>query len=241
MLEVRSLSASAAGVDVVRSVDLTIGAGEVHVLFGPNGSGKSSLLKAIMGLSPYEVTGGDIRLFGHDVSGHAPDERAALGVGMAFQSPPNLQGVSVRSLADALGADDRLDEALTMLDLPGFDRRQVSVGFSGGEVKRWEVAKLHLQAPRLLLLDEPDSGVDLEHVAAVAVAIDRLVRDPGDGAAPRSALVVSHTGSVIEGLEVDVGHLMVGGRLLHTGDPITLFDHIRTNGYVAPEPATTTS
>ncbi|MEM9566561.1 MAG: ATP-binding cassette domain-containing protein [Actinomycetota bacterium] len=240
MLEVRSLSAVANGVDVVQDVDLTIGAGEVHVLFGPNGSGKSSLLKTIMGLSPFEATGGEIRLFGDDVADESPDRRAARGVGMAFQSPPNLQGVSVSSLATVLGAGDRLQNALTTLDLPGFADRQVSVGFSGGEVKRWEVAKLHLQAPRLLLLDEPDSGVDLEHVAAVAVAIDRLVRSPSEDGEPRSALIVSHTGSVIDGLEVDVGHLMVDGRLIHTGEPIALFDHIRTNGYVAPAPATTT-
>jgi Fe-S cluster assembly ATP-binding protein len=231
-LEVLSLSARADGATVLSDVDLTIRQQQTHLLFGPNGSGKSSLLKTIMGLSPYRVASGQILVFGERVDDLPVDRRANLGIGLAFQGPPGIDGVSVAALATALGAKQALAEAVAALDLVGFESRGVNIGFSGGEVKRWEVAKLLLQRPRLFLVDEPDSGVDLEHIAAVADGITRLREQRRDPA--WAGLIVSHTGSILDHMDADVGHLMVDGQIVHTGAPREILAHIQQHGYVVP-------
>lgn len=230
-LEVSDLAVEVDGTPVLDGVELTIRSGEVHVLFGPNGCGKSSLLASIMGVGPFQVVRGDIRLFGDSAASLAVHERARAGLGMAFQGPPVLRGVRVGALAGAMGAAELLGPAEAALDLEGFRDRSVNVGFSGGETKRWEICKLFLQRPRLLLLDEPEGGVDLDHVGVIAAAIRRLVAERTDSGAPSAALVVSHTGSILDRLDVDVAHLMLGGRIVHSGDPAALFEHITTHGY----------
>lgn len=234
-LEIEGLDVRIGGVAVLHGIDLSIAPGEVHLLFGPNGSGKSSLLKTIMGVGGYRPTAGAIRLFGHPVDERSVAERARLGLGMAFQGPPPLPGVTVAALGGALDATEHLAAATAALDLEGFDERSINAGFSGGETKRWEVCKLFLQRPRMLLFDEPEGGVDLEHVAVIGVAIRSLLDtdDPDDGEA-RAALVVSHTGTVLERIDADVGHLMIDGRIVHSGDPGELFAHIQHHGYRAP-------
>ncbi|MFT3690968.1 ABC transporter ATP-binding protein [Paenirhodobacter sp.] len=230
-LEIRNLDVSAGEAQILSGVDLTVREGELHVLFGPNGSGKSSLLAAIMGLPPFRVTGGEILFRGQRIDTLAVDERARLGIGMAFQRPPALDGVTVTGLADALGAGDRLRAEAAALDLEPFIGRGINQGFSGGEIKRWEILKLFLQQPDLLLFDEPESGVDLEHIAAVGSAIDRLMQGPKGR---RTGLVITHTGFILDHLTADVGHIMAGGRIVHSGDPRALFTHIRNHGYRAP-------
>ncbi|MFE3837407.1 ABC transporter ATP-binding protein [Pseudogemmobacter sonorensis] len=230
-LEIRNLDVSAGETQILSGIDLTIGPGELHVLFGPNGSGKSSLLAAIMGLPPFRVTGGEILFRGQRIDMLAVDARARLGIGMAFQRPPALDGVTVSGLSEALGAGDRLAAEAAALDLERFTGRGINQGFSGGEIKRWEILKLFLQRPDLLLFDEPESGVDLEHIAAVGSAIDRLMQGPKGR---RSGLVITHTGFILDHLTADVGHIMSGGRIVHSGDPRELFQHIRNHGYRAP-------
>ncbi|MEM8748319.1 MAG: ATP-binding cassette domain-containing protein [Actinomycetota bacterium] len=235
VLELVGVTVEVGDVEVLHEVDLTIRSGELHVLFGRNGSGKSSLLAAVMGLHPYRVTSGQIRLFGESLEDVTVSERAQRGIGMAFQDPPDLEGVSVDALANALESSDRLPDAETALHLDGFRDRPVNVGFSGGEKKRWEICKLFLRRPRLLLLDEPEGGVDLEHAAVIGDAIASLL-EPGatdDGTVP-AGLVVSHTGSILDRLPAHTGHLLVDGRLVHSGDAGELFDHIRRDGYRAP-------
>ncbi|SIO42368.1 FeS assembly ATPase SufC [Rhodovulum sp. ES.010] len=167
MLEIDDLHVDVAGMTVLSGIDLTLKPGELHVLLGPNGSGKSSLLATILGLPPYRVTRGTIRLDGKPLADLPQQERARLGIGMAFQRPPSLDGVSVRAFAAALGAEETLAREAAALDLVDFLRRDMNVGFSRGEIKRWEILKLLLQNPRLMLFDEPESGVDLEHVMAI--------------------------------------------------------------------------
>lgn len=139
--------------------------------------------------------------------------------------------MTVNGLAEALGAGERLRTEAEALDLAGFIGRGINQGFSGGEIKRWEILKLFLQQPDLLLFDEPESGVDLEHIAAVGAAIDRLMRGPKGR---RAGLVITHTGFILDHLTADVGHIMAGGRIVHSGDPKELFTHIRNHGYRAP-------
>ncbi|RIA46370.1 iron-regulated ABC transporter ATPase subunit SufC [Hephaestia caeni] len=219
---------------LLRDVNLTIGAGETHILFGPNGSGKSSLLSAIMGLPPYQVTHGEIRL-GDERIDHLPvDARARLGLGMAFQRPPALDGVTVKALAQALEADARLADAAAALDLADFVGRDINVGFSGGEIKRWEILKLFLQHPGICLFDEPESGVDLEHIAAVGAAMGQLLGHDASLAERRSALIITHTGFILDHVRADMGHMLVNGELVCSGDPRRLFEHIKAHGYTLP-------
>ncbi|KAB1658702.1 MULTISPECIES: ABC transporter ATP-binding protein [unclassified Pseudoclavibacter] len=240
-LALHGVNVSIAGKAVCHDVSFDIQHGEVHVLFGQNGSGKSSLLSAIMGLPGYQVTGGDIRLDDRSLVPLTLDARARLGLGMAFQRPPSFEGVTVGALARSMHAQDALAREERELNLEGFGSRDINSGFSGGEIKRWETLKLLLQRPLVSLFDEPESGVDLEHIAAVGESIERLVRTPRpDGELP-SALIITHTGFILDYVKADVGHLMVDGRIVYSGDPLKLFAAIRQNGYRAPDEASTTS
>lgn len=235
MLELRNLSVAVGQKLILQDIDLRIGTGEVHVLLGPNGSGKSSILSAIMGLPPFEVTEGQILFKGQDIGSLSIDERARLGLGLAFQHPPDIDGVTVAEFAAALNAQDALATEAGPLNMGTFSERDLIVGFSGGEIKRWEVLKLFLQAPDILLFDEPESGVDLEHIAAVGAAVDRLVSLPASDGAERSALLITHTGLILEHVNADHGHIINDGRIIHSGPPQDLFLHIQRFGYVAPD------
>ncbi|MEM8812858.1 MAG: ATP-binding cassette domain-containing protein [Pseudomonadota bacterium] len=234
MLEFSNVSVAVAGTTVVEEVDLTVGAGELHVLMGPNGSGKSSLLSAAMGLAPFEVIGGDIRFDGQSVLGLTPDARARRGMGLAFQHPPPLEGVTYKAFAKAIGAADVLEAEASALDLAAFTERDLNVGFSGGETKRSEVLRLILQGPRLLMFDEPESGVDLEHVAMVGRAVRRAVAAPDAEGRPRAGLIITHTGLILDHIDKAHGHIMSNGRIVHSGDARDLFRHIQNHGYTAP-------
>ncbi|MEO1678239.1 MAG: ATP-binding cassette domain-containing protein [Pseudomonadota bacterium] len=236
-LEIRNLSVEVAGAPVLQNVSLRVAAGKIHVLLGPNGSGKSSLLAAIMGLPPWRITSGAILVDGTDISGMSVQERAQLGVGMAFQRPPSLDGVSLSAFASALGAESRLAEAAEALDLADFIDRDMNVGFSGGEIKRWEVLKLILQGPRLMLFDEPESGVDLEHVMAIGRAIRKVVSMPDAEGRARAGLVITHTGLILNHVAAAQAHILAGGQIVHSGDPASLFAHIQANGYTVPTAA----
>lgn len=235
MLEISGLSVEVAGKPVLEGIDLSLGRGELHVLLGPNGSGKSSLLAAIMGLPAYRIVAGEIRFCGENINDMPLFERARRGIGMAFQRPPELDGVTVAAFAAALQAQDRLQREAAALDLADFSRRELNVGFSGGEIKRWEILKLMLQDPRLVLFDEPESGVDLEHVIAVGRAIDRIVRRPEVAEAPRAGLVITHTGTILHHVRADRAHILRGGRLIASGAAEALFTHVQAHGYTAPD------
>ncbi|PIE06971.1 MAG: ABC transporter ATP-binding protein [Rhodobacterales bacterium] len=235
ILELRDVSVWVGGKTVVDGISLRVMPGETHVLLGPNGSGKSSLLAAIMGLPPWKVTSGSILVDGEDIRDLDLRARAAAGIGMAFQRPPSLNGVTVTAFAQSLGAEARLAEAAAKLDLHDFISRDMNVGFSGGEIKRWEVLKLVLQDPRLMLFDEPESGVDLEHVRAIGQAIRDLVAAPDAKGRPRAGLVITHTGLILSHVNAARAHVLNDGRLVHSGDPAALFSHIQHHGYTVPQ------
>ena len=148
-LSLNNINLSIAGKEICHDINLTINPGECHILIGPNGSGKSTLLCAIMGIKPFTITSGTIFLDGIDITTCDITDRARAGLGLAFQRPVGLEGVSVRRLAHALGATHRLEAAAHRLGVDYLIDRDVNTGFSGGELKRWEVAKLELQDPQV--------------------------------------------------------------------------------------------
>ena len=159
MLEIKGLSVAVAGTNILHDVNLTIGAGETHVLFGPNGAGKSTLLMTIMGFPKYRVTRGKIIFNGKDITRLTVDERARLGIGMSFQRPPVVRGVKTRDMVAACLKEREGEEIIRQMaeqtDLTDFLDREINYGFSGGEIKRSELMQLLAQKPQLSLLDEP--------------------------------------------------------------------------------------
>ena len=234
ILQLEEVSVEVGGRPILHDVSLRIGPGETHVLFGPNGSGKSSLLMAIMGLSRYRVTKGRILFQGQDITHLAVDERARLGIGLMQQRPPSVRGIPLGQLAEVSAqgkGSTRVTELADQLGCTGLLTRDVNVGFSGGEIKKAELLQLMAQQPALALVDEPDAGVDLDSIAVVGQALACLVKQPTAEAVAPAALIITHTGHILNYLRADVGHVLYGGTLVGEGEGLQLLEEIRKHGY----------
>lgn len=238
MLEIRNLHAEAGGREILKGVDLTIEEGETCVLFGPNGSGKSTLLSAIMGYSTNRITNGSIIYKGIDITDFPVNKRAELGIGMMMQRPPNVIGVKLGKLIATASSKERVDEILNSAEdfrMENFLDRDVNVGFSGGEIKRSELLQLTAQSPDLILLDEPESGVDLQSIDLIGNKVRDLLYDRVNcrRSAPKkvSALVITHTGQILDYIGADKAYVMGEGRIRCSGRPADLLKKIKTNGY----------
>src|SRR5918999_2084515 len=242
-LEIRDLRVSVEDKEILRGVDLTVRQGEVHALIGPNGSGKSTLAGVVMGRPGYNVTGGAVRFKGESVLGLTPDDRARRGLFLAFQYPVEVPGVSVvnflRSAYSALknpsGDDEKKISALAFrklmkerMGLVGVDddmvRRYVNQGFSGGEKKRMETLQLAVLEPEIAILDETDSGLDIDALKAVAGGINQL-RGPDLG-----LLLITHYQRILEYVTPDHVHVLMGGRIVRSGGP-ELARELEAKGY----------
>jgi Fe-S cluster assembly ATP-binding protein len=239
-LELRDLYVEADEHPILRGVDLSVRAGEVHALMGPNGAGKSTLANVIMGHPDYKVTSGQVLYQGDDVSTWSADARARAGIFLAFQYPESISGVSVlQFLRQAIAARKNLDELSVLevrLDLmewmdrlgmdPAFAERHLNDGFSGGERKRNEILQMALLDPDLALLDETDSGLDIDALRVVANGV-RQVR----AARPQmGVVVVTHYLKLLEELRPDHVHVLIDGRIVHSGDE-SLAAQIEIEGY----------
>lgn len=234
MLELDRVNIAVDGRPILHDLTLRIESGETHVLFGPNGSGKTSLLTAIMGLSRYQVTSGTIRFQGQDLTGLSIDKRARLGIGLMHQRPPSVRGIPLGQLAEvsAQGKNGkRVAELADQLGCSALLARDVNVGFSGGEIKKAELLQLLAQQPALALVDEPDAGVDLDSIAVVGQALACLVKQPSAEAVAPAALIITHTGHILNYLRADVGHVLYGGTLVGEGQGLQLLEEIRKHGY----------
>jgi Fe-S cluster assembly ATP-binding protein len=235
LLDIKGLHVSVGEREILRGINLQVAEGETHVLLGPNGGGKTTLLNTIVGIPGYEVTDGSISYKGEDLLELEIDERARLGIGVAFQRPPSVRGVKLHQVMDvAAGGDlgqERLDELADALDLGHMLEREVNMGFSGGEAKRSEMGQLLAQMPDLALFDEPESGVDLDNIAVVGAAINELLKGERVSARQRSGLIITHTGHILEFVNADVGHVLYSGRLACEGNPRDLIEEIAQNGY----------
>jgi Fe-S cluster assembly ATP-binding protein len=236
MLEIKNLSVAVEGREILHDVNLTLKTGETHVLFGPNGSGKTTLLMTIMGFPKYRVTKGSISFHGKDITSAPLDERARLGIGMSFQRPPVVRGVKTRDIVLAALKDKARPEAVDALakktDLVDFLDRDINYGFSGGEIKRSEMMQLLAQRPELALLDEPESGVDLENIALIGRLINDLL-EKGSSIRSRSSmgLIITHTGHILEYVNARNGYIMLNGSIGCTGDPHEILKEIKEKGY----------
>lgn len=236
LLAIEDLHVSVGDREILRGVDLAINEGETHVLLGPNGGGKSTLLNTIIGMPGYRITRGRIVFKGTDLAGLEIDERARLGIGIAFQRPPAVRGVKLRQLIDVAARGSFTDEAVAALDeelsLGHMLERDVNMGFSGGEAKRSEMAQLLAQMPDLALFDEPESGVDLDNIAVVGSAMNRLLKgEERVSERTRAGLIITHTGHILEFVNADVGHVLFGGRLTCRGNPLDLIEEISAHGF----------
>lgn len=235
MLKVEGLSIEVDGNQILHNVYLEIDAGETHVLFGPNGSGKTTLLMAMMGFPRYKVASGRILFKDEDITRLSVDERARLGIGISFQRPPAIRGVSMRDMAlaclKARHNEASVDELAARLELGNFLDRDVNLGFSGGELKRSELLQLLAQDPELVLLDEPDSGVDLDSISLVGSTINTLLQKDLVRTRHHAGLIITHTGHILDYVHADKAHCMLDGTIVCSGNPRELLDHIRAVGY----------
>lgn len=230
MLAVSDLHASVGGVEVVKGVSFELGEGEIHLLLGPNGAGKTTLLAAIAGLPRVRVTRGKVFLGGVEITGFPAYDRARLGVVLAYQIPPELTGVPLGRLASILserfGTKPYFDELVSLLELRHLLERDTFHGFSGGERKRAEVFLTALLRPKVALLDEPDSGVDVDSVSLIAEAIKYMASEFNS-----SLLVVTHTQMLASLLGSVPAHVLIDGKIACEGDAESLLDRLRKKGF----------
>lgn len=227
VLELTDLSAGTAEKTIVEHINLAVRPGEVVVLFGPNGSGKSTLIKTIMGIGGFRIKSGSIRFKGQDIGALPTDARVRLGLGLMYQNPPKVRGVTLRQVARFLSRDEgRIDELAAKLLLKGYLDRELNVTLSGGEVKRAELFQLLLQSPDLALLDEPESGVDLENIAVMGEALHTFLALPG-----KSAFIITHTGYILDYLDASRGCVMMNGKFWCFRNARDIFTTIRAVGY----------
>ena len=236
ILSVRGLVVEVGSTEILHGIDLELHAGETTALFGPNGSGKSTLLMAIMGFPRYRVTRGTIFFKGHDVTAMPVDERARLGMGMSFQRPPVVRGVKTRDIVRACsrreGEDADLCHLASVAGLSEFLDRDVNSGFSGGEIKRSELLQLLAQDPDLVMLDEPESGVDLVNMSLVADLINQLLqKDVRIRERSHAGLIITHTGHILDYVSARTGYVMIDGRLSCGGDPHEILATVKKCGY----------
>ena len=245
MLEIRGLEASIEGKPILRGIDLVLPAGEVHAVMGPNGSGKSTLSYVLSGREDYEVTGGSATFDGTDLLALEPEARAAAGLFLAFQAPVELPGVgNANFMRTAVNAQRRARgepelDAVQFLKLARAEakrlsmpedmlKRNVNVGFSGGEKKRNEVLQMALLRPRLAVLDETDSGLDIDALRIVAEGVNAL-RSPESGGT-FSALVITHHQRLLDYIRPDRVHVLAHGRIVRSGGP-ELAHQLEAQGY----------
>jgi Fe-S cluster assembly ATP-binding protein len=234
MLHIDDLHVNIGNKEVLHDINLHIEEGETHILLGPNGSGKTTLLMTIMGFSNYTITNGKIMFKGEDITRMPAHERAKRGMGMLFQRPPTISGLKLGKLLTAI-SKEKNEDILTLAQSVNMDKfleRDINKGFSGGEIKRSEVLQLMVQNPDFVMLDEPESGVDLENISLIGNAIGSLLeKEKRIIKRAKSGLVITHTGFILDYLDADQGHVMCDGMIKCHGNPREILKDIKQRGY----------
>ena len=238
LLEIQNVDVNMAGKEILHGISLGIGEGETHVLMGPNGAGKSTLGYTLMGHPDYGLSGGRIFFGGEDITEESADKRAKRGIFLSFQDPLEVPGVSLESFIRSslqqvtgekvklLAFQKSLEQAMDVLAMNhSYAERDLNVGFSGGEKKKAEILQLLMLKPRLAILDETDSGLDVDAVRTVSKGVEEFQKKVGG-----ALLIITHSTKILESLHVDYTHVMVKGRIVHTGDG-TLVNRINEKGF----------
>ena len=237
LLEIRDLHAGVEGKEILKGLDLSINKGEVHVILGPNGSGKSTLMNIIMGHPKYEVTAGSMRFAAADLQAMKTFERARAGIFLSFQTPEEIPGITVENMlrtakqamtgapVKILAFRKKLKAMMAELRMdPAYAERYMNVGFSGGEKKRNEILQLLMLEPKLALLDETDSGLDVDAVQIVSSGVSAFHN------AENSCLIITHNTRILEHLKVDKVHVLMNGQIVEEGGP-ELIEDINSRGF----------
>ena len=242
MLEIKDLHASINGKEILKGINLTVNPGEVHAIMGPNGSGKSTLSSVLVGNPAFEVTKGSVTFYGKDLLELSPEDRSHEGIFLSFQYPVEIPGVSMVNFMRAAVNEQRKYKGLPALTASEFLKlmrekravveldnklanRSVNEGFSGGEKKKAEILQMLMLEPKLAILDETDSGLDVDAVRTVSKGI-QLYKEKCKG----SLLIITHSTRILESLHVDVTHVMDEGKVVKNGDA-SLVDEINENGF----------
>ena len=244
MLQIEGLKVEVGGKTILNNLDMEIPEGETHILFGPNGSGKTSLMMTIMGFSGYNVTHGKITYKGEDITDMPINERALMGIGVSFQRPPTINGLKINEIVEIcdVSLSVNVEELAKQLNFVDFLDRDVNHNFSGGEIKRSELLQLVAQQPDLILLDEPESGVDLESISLIGDTINSLLhrgtqcpqerpRKEIIAGLTKSALVITHTGHILDYITADRGQVLYNGVLCCSRNAREILKWIREYGY----------
>ncbi len=238
LLEIQDMDVNVAGKEILHGISLDIKEGETHVLMGPNGAGKSTLGYSLMGHPDYELSKGHILFAGEDITEESADKRAKRGIFLSFQDPLEVPGVSLESFIRSslqqvtgekvklLAFQKALEQAMDVLAMDhSYAERDLNVGFSGGEKKKSEILQLLMLQPKLAILDETDSGLDVDAVRTVSKGVEEFQKKVGG-----ALLIITHSTKILESLHVDYTHVMVKGRIVHTGDG-TLVNQINEKGF----------
>lgn len=238
LLEVKDLKVTIDDHDILKGITLQINPGEVHVLMGPNGAGKSTLARTIMADPQFEDNEGQIFFKGEDITETSPDERAKLGIFLSFQNPLEVAGISIEDFLrttkmeikdeeiSALAFNRELKQHMQDLQLDeSYAARYLNVGFSGGEKKKGEILQMAVLDPTLIMLDEPDSGLDVDAVRVVSEQVAKYLEDTN-----KSCLIITHHSVILEQVKPDFAHILIDGKMVKQGGP-ELIDRVNAEGY----------
>jgi Fe-S cluster assembly ATP-binding protein len=233
ILEVNELKVRVENKVILDGINLALKSKESYIMFGPNGSGKSTLVNTLMGVPPYEVESGRVLFMGNDITRASVDQRANLGMSVAFQYPPEITGIRLSDLLKLCSGKSPKDEfseaerkLIESFNLTDFLDREINVGFSGGERKRSELLQMIFLKPKLLLLDEPDSGVDVESLRLLSNELERYLENTGS-----SALIVTHKGDILEYIKAKYACVLLDGVMHCYSNPKEIYETIKTSGY----------
>lgn len=239
LLEIKNLYTNAGEKEILRGLSLNINAGEVHVIMGPNGAGKSTLANSIFNSPAYKKTSGTIIFDGEDISSKTPDEIARRGIFISFQNPVSIDGISVFNFIKTaknkttgqnigyLELKEQIDKFVLELDMKDeLAKRDLNVGFSGGEKKKTEILQMLCLNPKLAILDETDSGLDVDAIKTVSKGIE-MFKNQNNG-----VLIITHSSKILEHLKVDKVHILLNGKIVKTGND-SLIKEIEANGYAS--------
>jgi len=233
LLEVKNLSVGINGKEILRNVNFDVKKGEIALLLGPNGSGKSTLAQAILGNPKYSVFNGDILFEGKEITNYSMEERVKLGITSSFQFPPKIKGIKLREIAEEMLKkkgiiDDKevIDTMASLLNLTEHLDRDLNVGFSGGEMRRAELFLIFIQSPKFVILDEIDSGVDVESIAIIGKAIQKMMLTKTHG-----IIIITHSGLIGKYIQADRAYVMINGTMICSGKADEILRCIYTYGF----------